>query len=127
MSTVRQSCKCKIQGTYHRGLLTSRVVDKRERIVEVIEVHLALRLKLVKEVEEAECEGSAGAGISRWKPTGTKELATAGGGFPPGPSAQAVPDPYFVDAGDVEECKVDRVRRETTAFTDVVAELVRRS
>jgi hypothetical protein len=68
---------------HHGGLLAGRVVYKGERNIEVIEVHFALGLKLVEEVEETKCERGARASESCRKPAGTKELATAGGRFRP--------------------------------------------
>ena len=69
--------------TYHGRLLTGRVVYKSERVVEVVEVHLALGLKLVEEVEETKRERSAGASTRCGEPAGTEQLGTAGGGWDP--------------------------------------------
>ena len=48
-----------------------------------MEVYFTLSLKLMEEVEEAKCEGGAGASKSGWKPAGAEELATAGSRFHP--------------------------------------------
>ena len=42
-----------------------------------------MSLKLVEEVEETKREDGARADASRWKPSGTKKLATVGGGWHP--------------------------------------------
>jgi hypothetical protein len=68
-------------GSYHGRLLASRIVYKHESGIEVIEIDLALSLKLVEEVEKTKRKGGAGSNASCWEPAGTKELATAGGRF----------------------------------------------
>jgi hypothetical protein len=67
--------------------------------MEVIQIYLALRLELVKEVKEAKGENGAGASPGCWKPTDTKELTTEGVGFR---TAQTVHNLDGVNTRDVE-------------------------
>ena len=110
--------------TYHRPLLAGSIGHRDERNVKVVEVHFTSCLKLVKEVEETECEGSAGASQSRWKPMSAKKLITTGDRFCPGFATETVHDSYCVDTRDVEQRKCYGVGGEGTGVANVMAKLM---
>lgn len=96
-----------------------------ERSIKVVEIHFALCLKLVKEVEEVEGKDSARTGPSCWEPAGAKELAMAGGHICLGLITIAVHDSCAVDAREVKECNRCGLRWTKAGITDDVTELVR--
>ena len=78
----------------------------------------------MEEVEKAECESSAGARQSCWKPTGTEKLITTGDRFYPGVATETVCDSHCVDTRDIEQGKCYRVGWERTVVANVMAKLV---
>ena len=60
------------------GLLTGRVGYRDEREVKVVQIHFALCLEFVEEVEQTKRKGGARAGQRCWEQPVAKELATAG-------------------------------------------------
>lgn len=61
---------------YHWLPISRIVVHVRYSGVEVVQVHLACRMKFVEEVEQAECEGGARSLPRGGEPTSTEQLNT---------------------------------------------------
>ena len=81
-------------------------------------------LKLVEEVEETECENSAGANQSHQKPTGMEKLITMGNRFYPGVVTETVYDLHCVNTRDIKQCEYCGFGWERAGVFNVMAELV---
>lgn len=74
--------------------------------MEIVQIDLAPRLKLVDEIKKSEGEGSARAIPGGRKPPDTKKLSTAAARLLLTVAvAEAVGDPYDLDPRDVENCE----------------------
>ena len=87
----------RIRKSYYRWFLASSIGYRSERSIKVVEVHFTLCLKLVEEVEEMECENSAGANQSCRKPTGVEKLIMTGSRFYPRVVTETVHDSHCVN------------------------------
>ncbi len=78
----------------------------------------------MEEVEEAECEGSTGAGPGRWEPASAKKLTTSDTRTNRGVFTEAIRNPYCVDTRSVEQGEVDGFRWERAGIANIMTELV---
>ena len=84
-----------------------------------------MRLKLVEEVEETECEDSTGADQGCREPAGTKELTVTSNRFHPRVATDTVHDSHCVDTRDVKHCEGYRIGWERAGVANIVVELMR--
>jgi len=84
----------------------------------------ALCLKLVEEVEEVECEDSAGAGQGCWEPTGSKKLTITRNRFYSRVTTDTVCNSYCVDSRNIKHCECYRARWERAGVINIVVELM---
>ena len=78
----------------------------------------------MEEVEEMECENSAGVNQSCRKPTGVEELITMGNRFYPRVVTETVHDLHCVNTRDIEQCEYCGFGWERAGVFNVMAELV---
>ena len=89
--------------------------------MEVIQVDLALCLKLVDEIEKTEGEGSAGVRPRGWKPSNVKQLNMAVASVV---ATKTIGNSYIVYTRHIEKREADWFGGERTGVVNTVTKLV---